>query len=472
MAFRARRFGSLWDALLSERVAEAVQVIQRGDINVNQSNEGKTPMQALSENPKLSKPELFEALLAAGSAIDDTCLYRACFVRNVHAVRLLLDAKRAGRAHFNVNIIHPARRNTPLFVAVEHQTPAICSLLLNDPDVDPNIIVNNMTALYYAVIENLFDIVDILLQNPRTDPNLAYEGGTTPLHIAVFKNHIRCVRLLLANPRIDTLRRDTFDMTALDIAKFRGYADNIVLLLEAIPAPAPAPALATALRIHQFDEVPRIIDYLSMEETPYTDYDDTYMIFKFGDMYFARSKESIRKHIYDAYDPPPPEDEEDTRGDHIVFECMGEQHGAPTQEQIHTDHKLFILSGNGNYIVPLEHILGALVHPTNTFEITGPVRQLNFITSYSSVIVKGARGYQRRPVDITSRDHCQAGTEKQLYELHPLQLEPAAAAAAPAAAAEAEPGAPAPRRGGGRRRTATARRHYRSRRPSRRHRKN
>jgi hypothetical protein len=204
-----------------------------------------------------------------------------------------------------------------------------------------------------------------------------------------------------------------------------------------------------------------------MEETPYTDFDDSYLIFKFGDVYFARTKESIRNDIYDAAGPPPPEAENDTRGDRLLFECLGELHGAPTREQIHIDHKFFVLSGNGNYVIPLPHVLGALTHPTNTFEIVGPIRQLNFVTSYGAVLVEGGLGLQRRQVDIVSRDHCQADTAKQLYELHPLQLQAAAvpeaavpAAAVPAAAvpAAAVPAAaPAPRRGGRR----TTRRHRR-----------
>jgi hypothetical protein len=463
MAFRARRYriDALWDALVNERVSDAVLSIQAGDIDVNKVHEGKTPMQVVAENYKLAKPDLFEALLKAGSAVDDTCLYRACFKNNVAAVRLLLAAKAEGRAHFNVNIMHPDMHNTPLFLSVENQNPAICSLLLHDPDINPNSVVNGMTVLYYAVFENLFDIVELLLQNPRTDPNTTFGDDTTPLHIAVFKNHARCVPFLLSNPRIDITLRDRFDMTALDLAKRIGRAD-IVALIEGVAVP-PSPPLATDPQIHQFHEIPQITDYISMEESPYTDFDDSYLIFKFGDVYFARTKESIRKDIYDAAGPPPPEDENDTRGDRIVFECLGELHGAPRREQINMDRRFFVLSGNGNYVIPLAHVLGALTHPTNTFEIVGPVRQLNFVTSYGAVLVEGALGFQRRPVNTVSRDHCQADTAKQLYELHPLQLQAPAApvpAAAPAAPVPAAPAAAAPRRGG--RRTTRRPRHRRA----------
>ena len=463
MAFRARRYkiDPLWDALVNERISDAVLSIQGGDVDVNKVHEGKTPMQAVAENSKLAKPELFEALLTAGSAVDDTCLYRACFKNNLAAVRLFLAAKADGRAPINVNIVHPARHNTPLFLSVENQNPAVCGLLLHDPDIDPNIAVNGMSVLYYAVFNNLYDIVELILQNPRTDPNTTF-GSSTPLHIAVFKNHPRCVSFLLANPRIDIMRGDRFDMTPLDLAKRLGRAE-VIALLEGAAVP-PSPPLATAPHTHRFHEVPQITDYISMEETPYTEFDDSYLIFKFGDNYFARTKESIRNDIYDAGGPPPPEDENDTRGDRIIFECLGELHGAPTHAQIQIDHKFFVLSGNGNYVIPLSHILGALTHPTNTFEIVGPIRQLNFVTSYGSVLVEGELGFQRRPVDIVSRDHCQADTAKQLYELHPLELQ---AAAAPAPV----PAAPAPRRGG--RRTTRLPRHRRqARRSRRRHRKN
>lgn len=408
--FRVRRGVSpLWDALLNGHVAEATRIVSSpgADEAVLQLHEGKTPMQALSENARLAKPDLFFGLLSAGAVVDDTCLYRACFKQNVAAVRLLLAAKREGKTHFNVNIVHPTRHTTPLFVSVENENPAICEALLQDADIDPNA-GGGITALYLAASMNIFDIVELLLAHPRTDPNLGL-NGTAPLHIATYKNNIRTVRMLVANPSVNPWLHDAFDMTALDLAKRLDHAE-LVALLSAIPAP-PTAALTTAPTRHAHGGVvPKIMDFITLEETNITDYDDSYMIFKIGDSYFARTKESIRKDI----------DDED--GDRILFECRGELHGAPTRDQIHGDQRYFVLSGNGNYVVPLDQILGALNHPTNTFEIVGPMREMGFVASYSAIIVDGDIGFKRRPVNIVSRDHCQADTAKQLYEIHPLLL--------------------------------------------------
>lgn len=447
MAFRGRI--TLWKSLLNENVSDAVRLLE-GGADATELHDGKTPMQFFCENKKVAKPELFDALLKFGGVVDDTCLYRACFKDNVNAVRILLQAKRDGRIHFNANIIHPARNDTPLFVAVRNENPAICQLLLNDSDVDPNIrVLDEFTALYYAVSENLFDIVDLLLQNPRTDPNIQFQDKT-PLHVAAVRNNARVISMLVLHPRINPYIRDRFEATPLDIAKVRRNKDTIALLERFPASPLPTPPLTTALIVHNYAVIPNATDFEEFDEKPVSEFDHTYMVFKIGDSFFALPKESVRKNI------------EDIDGDRILFECMGELHGAPRLDQIHANQKYFVLSGTGNYVIPLEHILGALVHPTNVFEITGPVRRLDNVASYSSVMVEGERGFKHRLVNIVSRDHCQGGTDKQIYELHPLQVvvAPAVPAAAPVApvAPVANVAAPNARRGGARRMTRRRRR--------------
>jgi ankyrin repeat protein len=264
MAFRGRI--TLWKALLNENVAEAVRLLE-GGADATELHDGKTPMQFFAENKKVAKPELFDAFLKFGAVavVDDTCLYRACFKDNVNAVRIFLQAKKDGRVHFNVNIIHPARNDTPLFVAVRNENPAICQLLLNDPDVDPNIRVEaGFTALYYAVSENLFDIVDLFLQNPRTDPNIQFQDKT-PLHVAAVKNNARIISMLVLHPRIDPYIRDRFEATALDIAKVRRNKDTIALLERFPAAPLPTPPLTTALIVHNYATMPNATNLLERE---------------------------------------------------------------------------------------------------------------------------------------------------------------------------------------------------------------
>jgi ankyrin repeat protein len=433
MAFLGRT--PLWNALLTGKVAEAVQLLD-GGAKATEERDAKTPMQFFAENKKIAKPELFDALLRHKGIVDNTCLYRACSVENVNAVRLFLEAKHDGRTHFDVNIVHPVRRNTPLVVAVQNENPAICKLLLRDAEIDPNIHVEDgYTALYYAASENLFDIVELLLQNPRTDPNIQL-GDRSPLHKAIMNNNHHVVRLLTAHPRINLYLRDRFEATPLDIAIAMRNPDIIALLSVFPLPPLPTPPLTTPLVVHNYAAMPDATDILEIEDNPVNTFDENYMVFKIGGSYFALPKEKVRNDI------------QDEDGDRILFECMGQLGGAPRIEQVHADQKYFVLAGIGNYVIPLEHILGALVHPTNIFEITGPIRRLDNVASYSAVAIQGERGFKHRRVNIVSRAHCQAGTDKQLYHLHPVRIDIAAAPAAAPVAANANA-----RRGGARRKT-------------------
>ncbi len=448
-AVKTRNF---WRALKAFNINDAVRAIGEG-ADVNAMDEGKTPMQFFAENPRLAKDGggLFDRMLNAGANIDDTCLYRACFTQNVSGVKLLLRAKRfKPEVHFNPNIIHPVRRDSPLFVAVRNENPAITMYLLEDPEIDPNLIVtdDNISALFYAAGNNLFDIIELFLRNPRTDPNIG-AGNLTPLHSAAYTGHIRCVRMLLEHPRTNPNLVDEYDRTPLDMAKKIGN-QAIVKILQ--PLQSAPPPLTTAPTSHQYAEVPKIIDLISLEETPITDLDDSNLIFKFNDSYFARTKESIRKEL--------------DNDDHVIFKCRVQPALSPSVEQIYADTKYFVLTGGPmNITIPLNHILGALVHPTNTFDIQDAGEVLPLTADYRSVVVRGGRGYKRREVEAVSVDHCQAGTDKPLYHLHPLTLEAAPAAEPVAAVPEAAAGgagAAAPRRRvGGRRKTQRRRQQHR-----------
>lgn len=451
MAFRAR---SLWNELLRGNVAEAVRLLNEG-ADPREERNGKTPMQYFAETSKIAKPELFDKLLEYGGVVDDTCLYRACHNQNVNAVRIFMEAKKEGRTRFDVNIIHPERLNTPLVVAVKNEHLAICELLLSDPETNPNLRVENgFTALFYAAAENLFDIVDALLRNHLINPNIRFQD-LTPLHIAALNNNIRVVTMLVAHRGTNVYARDDFEATALDIARSKGHRE-IVDFLSGLPAPPlPEPPLMTPLVVRTYAAMPDAFDILEIEENPVNEFDQNYMVFKIGESYFALPKEKIRNDL------------EDKDGERILFECTGQFGGSPHLNQIHANQKYFVLSGIGNYLIPLEQILGALVHPTNVFEITGPIRRLDNVASYSAVTIRGSTGFKRRRVNIVSRDHCQAGTDKQMYHLHPVRIDivvPAPAAAPVAAngavggAGAAPPAAANARRGGARRRRTQRRR--------------
>lgn len=408
---------ALWVALDRRQIDAAIRALRSG-ADVNSRDEyGRSPLMRLCNNRALAKQELFDALIENGADLNfadeggATALSIAAYQQNIAAVRMLLATKRLGKP---IDVNHRDNFNmSPVARAIEMQNPAIAEALLADPDTDPNLLISdlNCTVLFLAAKENVFDIVRLLLANPRTDPNLGKED-LTPLHIACFENATQTVKLLLADPRVLIDKLDRWERRPIDMARQKKHVKLVELLLPRTNM-FQAPPLATEQRHFAYTEVPKITNLISLEETHITTLDNSNMIFKYKDSFFARTKESI---MYEVLDD-----------DHVLFECKEQTPGAPSVEQVYRDRTFFVLTGGPiNLTIPYDHILGALSHPQNTFEVTGPEGELAFTSDYKSVLLRGETGFKRRVVSIMSGDHCQEGTNKQIYELHPLVIVAAA----------------------------------------------
>lgn len=87
-----------------------------------------------------------------------------------------------------------------------------------------------LTALSYAVIENILEIVDTLLNHGRSDPNTQSLQGETPLMTAAAAGHESILQRLLAYPLTDIGIEDEDGLTAVDHARRAGHSTAVALL--------------------------------------------------------------------------------------------------------------------------------------------------------------------------------------------------------------------------------------------------
>ena len=97
--------------------------------------------------------------------------------------------------------------------------------------------------------------------------------------------------------------------------------------------------------------------------------------------------------------------------------------GAPRDTDVFMDRPYFRLQLNGNLLVDLDEIRGAINpgNPVRVFNVTANGIRLPFVTSYGSIIINGVV----QGVNIMSADHCQMGSDAPVYILQPLARAPA-----------------------------------------------
>jgi hypothetical protein len=160
---------------------------------------------------------------------------------------------------------------------------------------------------------------------------------------------------------------------------------------------------------YEYDVIPKVYDVINLEDIPLTEVDmDGAIIFKHGPKFFVNSKDAIRGFI-------------DSRKQ-IVFECNGQAN--PTRDTVREDVPFFKIWGpDATFLVELGELITALDDPDyKVFELVKE-RKLPFTTSYETVTVNNdMKGYNRQNVNYVSDDHCQAGTEKHVYKIHPLRM--------------------------------------------------
>ena len=140
------------------------------------------------------------------------------------------------------------------------------------------------------------------------------------------------------------------------------------------------------------------------------DLDKKKVVFKATNSYFQYPKSQFESDLNNV--------------ENIIFECKSRKIGAPIIDDIDYDNPYYLLRGSGNFAIPLSNIRTLLISPYNVFEIKKTDKHLAHTTALESIIDVYPQGLLGQDVDIVSADHCQAGTDRDVYELIPIKFEP------------------------------------------------
>jgi len=114
------------------------------------------------------------------------------------------------------------------------------------------------------------------------------------------------------------------------------------------------------------------------------------------------------------------------------FECKKQLEGAPFVDDVHMDQPYFRLQLVGNFTIPLAQMMTLAERSnsmeTNRYELVKTDKKLANVASFGSVQHIPGISLNNQQVNIVSADHCQAGTEQDVYEIRILDRAPAAAA--------------------------------------------
>jgi hypothetical protein len=155
----------------------------------------------------------------------------------------------------------------------------------------------------------------------------------------------------------------------------------------------------------------KIIDFIELTEIPLLNFlcRPDQIIFKAKDSYFPVPRKTLQ---------------EDTRsGLAIRYKCKKETLGAPLLSQVELDQPYVYISGNGNFLVKYDHFVSA-VGQYKILELVETGQRVNLVSSEQNIQTdyRGLNIHGNR-VNITSGNHCQAGTGEMLSDIRGVILE-------------------------------------------------
>ena len=150
-------------------------------------------------------------------------------------------------------------------------------------------------------------------------------------------------------------------------------------------------------------------DYVSVTYDD-TLFDNQNIYFKASETYFRLPREALNAGIHDY--------------SNIQFECKKALSGAPKRENVEFEKPYYLIRSIGNFLVPLDEVLGILRATEENSYILKEVadkKKLKYVSSFKSIIRDySGIGLNGVPVNITSADHCQEGTSREVFELLPF----------------------------------------------------
>ena len=166
------------------------------------------------------------------------------------------------------------------------------------------------------------------------------------------------------------------------------------------------------VEIHTSNEI-KVYDYGEVEEVNVNPFelDNSMLIFKATNFYFQYPKEVFVNDL--------------KNNQNIIFECDRALHGAPYKDDVEFTKPYYLLRASGNFAIPYGDMLQATEMNYDAYEIKKTNKHLAHTVSYDSVLRNHTGiGLRGQMVDIMSADHCQAGSDRDVYELIPIKFLP------------------------------------------------
>jgi len=336
--------------------------------------------------------------------------------------------------------------NRAVCEAAEHENGYIMRLLLEIPDVDPT--VDNNYPIRYASEEGFLEIVEELMRDSRVDPSAE---GNAPLLLAIQNNHEEVVMALLTDPRVDPSVDDnqaiqyaaenknlelisilycdypnvSNNKNILEMAREGKYTENVNTHILRLYSDSPEKVCAVDI-----DSQERLVD-ISENTLVYTPNMTSYnfieneevpirtelcrrdnILIKATNSFFTLSRSDIEKNL--------------KTHTHIRFECSGEMIPGSFiySKDVVVNIPYYYIQGIGNFLVTKEQLISAM----NTYSIIELVKSgkhIPVLTSYGVVQGEPGRLLDGTPMQdgaYMSADHCQAGTEQNVYDIYGIIL--------------------------------------------------
>lgn len=263
------------------------------------------------------------------------------------------------------------------------------------------------TALMAAVRRNNLKLVNKILEY-GANPNLGMNHGTTPLMVAAKFGNTEILKALVDHGA-DLQAKDAEGNTALQWALSTKKGKYV--LGDLYTFGLRAPDLVPTKRIAQPKPEEEVFDTLMASESTFEETygDEENIIFKYKTQYFSIPRESLQSQLDDR--------------ESIRYECLITTEGSPMENQVKMDEPFYILASAMRFTVPLSQMnYIAHVPDIRLVEILDTARVLPTVAGWKTIQRNNGMGINGEPINIISREHCNPGSEKQVFTLVALEI--------------------------------------------------
>jgi hypothetical protein len=271
---------------------------------------------------------------------------------------------------------------------------------------------NGTTALMHAVHNGRRPVVSILIEQ-GADINAQNASGTTALMMAAKLNRVGVVQILIEEGA-DRDIQDGQGRTAADLAATEQVRQMIVegniAVPEAVSLPLPPVAPIEVVSEGEVPKADTVFEVAMVSETPMAQFleegGDDAVVFHYEQQIIGMPRSAM----VSAYNDKSA----------IHYECTSEK-GLMVNTSDVVDTPYYSLSTTFQAFIPVTDMLKILGSKHNHWKLTKG-QTLPFTASRAAVSADGIRTVDGEPLNLVSRDHCQAGTDKTVFSATPVTM--------------------------------------------------